>query len=275
MKIHIVKKGDTLWEIAKMYDVNFEQLKELNSQLSSPDMIMPGMKIKVPSNAKPVKKEEVQAKEKEMVKTPYKDISPKPLPVIKEDEKEKPEMKPNPMMPQQKPMMQQKPPMYQMPPIDNDMYNYTTINFSQMPQPEKKEVKHKEKKQPKPAPMPMPNPMMPEHMHMPMVPMCCYPMHPMQMNQMPMHHQMQPMHHQMHPMHHGNASPMQMQHKPMPCKQCGCAGEKPPFHHHVNNMYDDLPEMEMPKKPEHNNMECDDKNNHHYGKFNQPYPKWG
>ncbi|WP_230203554.1 SafA/ExsA family spore coat assembly protein, partial [Bacillus massiliigorillae] len=48
MKIHIVQKGDTLWKLAKKYGVPFEELKKLNSQLSNPDMIMPGMKIKIP-----------------------------------------------------------------------------------------------------------------------------------------------------------------------------------------------------------------------------------
>ncbi|WP_404453228.1 SafA/ExsA family spore coat assembly protein [Virgibacillus necropolis] len=261
MKIHIVKKGDTLWEIANNYNVNFEQLKELNSQLSSPDMIMPGMKIKVPSSAKPVKKEGMQVKEKEMVKTPYKDISPKPLPVIKEDEKEKPKAQPmpKPQPPQQKPIskpkVEQKPPMYHMPIMDQDMYHYTTnINFTQMPpqppQP-KKEVKHHEKKHP-----------MPQHMPM-AIPMCCYPMHPMH------HHMHHPMHH---PMHHGQVSPMHMpQQKPVPHKPCGCAGEKPPFQNNVMGMYDEEPEMEMPKKPEYKYDEM--KNNHHYGGFNNSYPR--
>lgn len=49
MKIHIVQKGDTLWKIAKKYGVDFEELKKMNSQLSNPDMIMPGMKVKVPT----------------------------------------------------------------------------------------------------------------------------------------------------------------------------------------------------------------------------------
>ena len=57
VKIHIVQKGDTLWKIAKKYGVNFEELKKLNSQLSNPDMIMPGMKIKVPTAGVNIKKE--------------------------------------------------------------------------------------------------------------------------------------------------------------------------------------------------------------------------
>jgi morphogenetic protein associated with SpoVID len=57
VKIHIVQKGDTLWKIAKKYGVNFEELKQMNTQLSNPDMIMPGMKIKVPTGGGMVKKE--------------------------------------------------------------------------------------------------------------------------------------------------------------------------------------------------------------------------
>ena len=52
VKIHIVQKGDTLWKLAKKYGVEFEALKKLNSQLSNPDMIMPGMKLKIPSSGK-------------------------------------------------------------------------------------------------------------------------------------------------------------------------------------------------------------------------------
>ncbi|MGN1401339.1 MAG: SafA/ExsA family spore coat assembly protein [Bacillus sp. (in: firmicutes)] len=52
MKIHIVQKGDTLWNLSKKYGVSFEELKSINSQLSNPDMIMPGMKIKIPGTVK-------------------------------------------------------------------------------------------------------------------------------------------------------------------------------------------------------------------------------
>lgn len=54
LKIHIVQKGDTLWEIAKKYDVDFEELKQQNSHLASPDMIMPGMKIRIPTHSKKI-----------------------------------------------------------------------------------------------------------------------------------------------------------------------------------------------------------------------------
>ena len=49
MKIHIVQKGDTLWNLAQKYNVDFNELKSLNSQLSNPELIYPGMKIKIPS----------------------------------------------------------------------------------------------------------------------------------------------------------------------------------------------------------------------------------
>ncbi|GAJ99003.1 SafA/ExsA family spore coat assembly protein [Geomicrobium sp. JCM 19055] len=56
MKIHIVQKGDTLWNLAKKYDVNFEELKAANTQIANPDMVMPGMKIKVPGKGVQAKK---------------------------------------------------------------------------------------------------------------------------------------------------------------------------------------------------------------------------
>jgi len=131
LKIHIVQKGDTLWEISKKYGVDFEELKSMNSQLSSPDMIMPGMKIKVPGSTKTVKKETQAVKEmkEESVQQPYKDTSPKPMPVIKEDDTKvqkavEPQM-PIPSLPQ----------MPQMPTMEQDIHNYNTmINFQQAPQ---------------------------------------------------------------------------------------------------------------------------------------------
>lgn len=74
MKIHIVQKGDTLWKIAQKYGVDFQELKKLNSHLSNPDLIMPGMKIKIPTGGIPIKKEaayesnQETAKEKEAPK---------------------------------------------------------------------------------------------------------------------------------------------------------------------------------------------------------------
>ncbi|SFE26976.1 SafA/ExsA family spore coat assembly protein [Alteribacillus iranensis] len=77
MQIHIVQKGDTLWNLSQQYGVNFEELKKANTHLADPDKIMPGMKIKIPAKGVPVKKESqkeapqsVQPKEKEVKEEP-------------------------------------------------------------------------------------------------------------------------------------------------------------------------------------------------------------
>ncbi|PEZ10373.1 hypothetical protein CN326_00270, partial [Bacillus sp. AFS018417] len=91
MKIHIVQKGDTLWKIAKKYGVDFEALKNANTQLSNPDLIMPGMKIKVPSNSVSIKKNpgagSVPPKEyvKEVQQKEF-PVAPKPLGIEEEEE---------------------------------------------------------------------------------------------------------------------------------------------------------------------------------------------
>ncbi|NGP45474.1 SafA/ExsA family spore coat assembly protein, partial [Bacillaceae bacterium SIJ1] len=93
MKIHIVQKGDTLWNLSQKYQVPFAQLKQANTQLSDPDQLMPGMKIKIPSGSVQVKKKPKEtpvmpAKPKEVPKKekpkeapiahkPYKDKTPK------------------------------------------------------------------------------------------------------------------------------------------------------------------------------------------------------
>lgn len=107
MKIHIVQKGDTLWTIAKKYGVNFEELKKMNAQLSNPDLIMPGMKIKVPTPAgmpnKEMPKSGTIQKEKKMEQpiAPVTEVKP-PAPPVKEKEKvvvQKPNIIPPPMPP--------------------------------------------------------------------------------------------------------------------------------------------------------------------------------
>ncbi|AIF45382.1 SafA/ExsA family spore coat assembly protein [Virgibacillus sp. SK37] len=178
MKIHIVQKGDTLWEISKKYGVDFEEVKKLNSHLSSPDMIMPGMKIKIPSSSKTVKKTQMPKKEmhKEKVKQPYKDVSPKPLPVIKEDDKEKkkmvkPEMpmKPLPQMPKMPEIPTQ--PIVQQPTFEQEFQNYTTINFPEMPY--YSHEHHESVSDESPVDMPVAQPA-PAHF----IPMCCHFVHP-------------------------------------------------------------------------------------------------
>ncbi|OXM86833.1 LysM peptidoglycan-binding domain-containing protein [Paenibacillus rigui] len=54
MKIHMVKKGDTLYQIAQKYNVDLDALIALNTQIADPNVIDVGMKVKIPTNPKPV-----------------------------------------------------------------------------------------------------------------------------------------------------------------------------------------------------------------------------
>src|SRR5690625_2347191 len=228
LKIHIVQKGDTLCEIAKQYQVDFEELKQINSHLSSPDMIMPGMKIKVPSSTKPVKKEShMNETKKPKEEQLYKDLSPKPMPVIQEDDKEKPkEIKPEmpkmPEMPQMTgmPKTPQQPQMMQMPMMEQEMNQYTTINIPESKpkvKEEAKEPKEKEKKEVKAPAYHQPI----NHHPLPGIPMCCHIIHPCY-PPMPMgHHIMN---------HHGKGigpppHPMMMTPEMQPCT-CGQKGNQ-------------------------------------------------
>lgn len=121
MKIHIVQKGDTLWKIAKKYNVEYDALKKLNTHLSDPEKIVQGMKIKIPSESKPVKKakQEVRTeKTKYPAEHPYKDVSPKPIPVMKEDDGKEEPLKEKTMKPfEKKPEMPAEHELPQMPPF--------------------------------------------------------------------------------------------------------------------------------------------------------------
>lgn len=54
MKIHLVKKGETLFNIAKKYGIELQKLISFNSQIADPDQIDVGMKVKIPSTPVPV-----------------------------------------------------------------------------------------------------------------------------------------------------------------------------------------------------------------------------
>ena len=54
MKIHIVKKGDTLFELSKKYNVPLEKLIEANPQFANPDQLNVGDKVKIPAVAVPI-----------------------------------------------------------------------------------------------------------------------------------------------------------------------------------------------------------------------------
>ncbi|MEX2461515.1 MAG: LysM peptidoglycan-binding domain-containing protein [Paenibacillaceae bacterium] len=51
MKIHMVKSGETMYNIAQKYGVSLEQLIAFNPQISNPDQLDVGMKVKIPSAA--------------------------------------------------------------------------------------------------------------------------------------------------------------------------------------------------------------------------------
>ncbi|OEH91478.1 SafA/ExsA family spore coat assembly protein [Bacillus solimangrovi] len=138
MKIHIVQKGDTLWKLSQKYGVDFEKLKQANSHLSNPDMIMPGMKIKVPTSSVPVKTEQMQpsitnksynfaiSTEKGLPKMKEMKKPPKVKEVVKEKKKEvvKPAVQP-PM-----PMVM---PMPHTPEMQQQMYANYTFNLPPYP----------------------------------------------------------------------------------------------------------------------------------------------
>ncbi|WP_417774581.1 SafA/ExsA family spore coat assembly protein [Siminovitchia sediminis] len=256
MKIHIVQKGDTLWKIAKKYGVDFEELKKVNAQLSNPDMIMPGMKIKVPAGGTAVKKEMPKMPQAGVKGVPKKEM-PKELPkkpkeVKKEVPKEMPQKMYQPVMPQSLPEI--------------DINNYYMMNMSQMQAQVQQQPKEEESPE---MVMPIeggvPQPMYPHfYCPPPVMPICdpCYPypmmpyVHGMMSypympmgGQMPMHGQMpmggqMPMHGQM-PM--GGQMPMYGQ---MPAVM-GAAdygavpAEHPMMPHHWGEESSSSPSMEM------------------------------
>ncbi len=140
MKIHIVQKGDTLWKIAKKYGVDFEELKSMNTQLSNPDLIMPGMKIKVPSGNVAVKKEapiqqaapiqQTAPIQKEMPKTEHPFAKEKPKAVVDvEDTVPKEPVTEKPSKPYIPPVPNAQHPVY----TGMDVNNYYTVNMAMMP----------------------------------------------------------------------------------------------------------------------------------------------
>lgn len=134
MKIHIVQKGDTLWKIANKYGVDFEQLKSMNTQLSNPDLIMPGMKIKVPSGNIAIKKEAPvqmagQKKEMPIADHPFAKEKPKES-VVEEDIVAKEPETEKPSKPYIPPVPNVQHPVYS----GLDVNNYYTVNMAMMPQ---------------------------------------------------------------------------------------------------------------------------------------------
>lgn len=232
MKIHIVRKGDTLWELAQQYGVDFEALKAANSHISSPDMIMPGMKIRIPTSAKAVKKEAVvkEQQKEQIAEVPFKDITPKPMPVVQEDDIKpimeiQPEM-PMPQMPQLPQMTM--PPVMQAPIMEQEQNMYMTFNFPESSEGhELPKVKH-HKEKPKKEAMHQPiyhQPMVHQPMMQPVAMVPCFPVHPC--HGMPfVHHPMPHPCHMAQPFFHpGQMMPMQ----DFKQDDCGCGGSQMPM----------------------------------------------
>lgn len=47
-RVHTVRKGDTLWAVAKQYGVELAELIRVNPQIKNPNLIHPGEKVKLP-----------------------------------------------------------------------------------------------------------------------------------------------------------------------------------------------------------------------------------
>lgn len=47
--IHTVKKGDTMWKIAKKYEVGLTEIIDANKSIKDPTLIYPGQKITIPT----------------------------------------------------------------------------------------------------------------------------------------------------------------------------------------------------------------------------------
>ena len=47
-RTYIVKKGDTLWGIAKRYGVTLSALIAANPQIKNPNLIYPGNEVRIP-----------------------------------------------------------------------------------------------------------------------------------------------------------------------------------------------------------------------------------
>lgn len=242
MKIHIVQKGDTLWEIAKKYQVDYEELKELNSHIATPDMIMPGMKIRIPTHSKKVTHGE---KTKTLPKAEQKHVSaPK-----KEMKKEKPmtELPKMPTFPFEPEKM--------LPTLEEKHKMHPTETLPEHPKKEMKKEKPKAKEHVKPQQeeqvMPKTQPvepqMPPPPIHQPMMPPMEQPCFPQPQMMLPMEQPCfaQP---QMLPM-FTYPSPGYM---PMPyppgASGCGCGGG---HGHHQSFHYGGHTPMFMPMPMQH------------------------
>lgn len=48
MRIHIVRRGETIKSIAEKYGLSFQEVARMNKQIADPFELMQGMKLRVP-----------------------------------------------------------------------------------------------------------------------------------------------------------------------------------------------------------------------------------
>jgi morphogenetic protein associated with SpoVID len=68
LKIHIVKKNDTLFNLANKYNVELDAILAINPQIQEPDKIDVGMKVKIPAHPLPVEPPASEYAHKHIVK---------------------------------------------------------------------------------------------------------------------------------------------------------------------------------------------------------------
>lgn len=73
-----------MWKIARRYGVDFKELLRANSQLKNPDLIYPGMKIKVPSGRVPARPHHTESGTGGVKERPFKE-APRPQPPVEEE----------------------------------------------------------------------------------------------------------------------------------------------------------------------------------------------
>lgn len=78
-----MQKGDTLYDIAHQYQVDYTALLDANTHLSDPHMIVPGMKITIPTTSKQVRRESEPLQKQQKAKP-----NQRPITKLNEDENE-------------------------------------------------------------------------------------------------------------------------------------------------------------------------------------------
>jgi len=89
LKIHIVQKEDTFRSIAKEYDIDEHVLIHVNPHIAKPDMILPGIKIKIPQERKRVKnaqRKRFKSKTMRQAEVRNKSVQMRHIPVVAEDD---------------------------------------------------------------------------------------------------------------------------------------------------------------------------------------------